>query len=175
METLSIFFALLALVAACLAAIAVWTPRKTHIRAAAVVVTALFIPISFLGLQDLLSKPKPMEHEWFKRHVDEAQVLGVSLEEGKAIYLWLRLDDSLQPRFYVLPWRTQLAEKLQNLIDEAIDANATVTIRNPFSKHAFDNIGDLNVNIRPPPAPPFKPRPPPAQIFNPREKSLKGA
>ncbi|HEX9583575.1 MAG TPA: hypothetical protein VGB36_03625 [Gammaproteobacteria bacterium] len=175
METLILFFALLTGVAAALAAIAVWTPRKTYVRAAAVVVTAFFIPVGYLGLQDLLSKPKPMEHEWFKRHVDEAVVLGVSLEEGEAIYLWLRLDDSLQPRFYVLPWRTQLAEKLQNLIDEAIQAGATVTIKNPFSRHAFENLGDLNVNIRPPPSQPFKPRPPPAQIFNPREQDLKGA
>ena len=175
METLIIFFVMFSIVAASLAAIAIWTPRKTLVRAGAVVVTAFFIPIAYLGLQDLLSKPKPMEHEWFKRHVDEAVILGVSLEEGKAIYLWLRLDDSLQPRFYVLPWRTQLAEKLQNLIDEAIQANAVVTIKNPFSKNAFDNLGDLNVDIRPPAALPFKPRPPPAQIFNPRERDLKGA
>jgi len=175
METLIVFFALFTGVAAALAAIAVWTPRKTYIRAAAVVVTALFIPIAYLGLQDLLSKPKPMENEWFKRHVDEAVVLGVSLEEGKAIYLWLRLDDSLQPRFYMLPWRTQLAEKLQNLIDEAIEEKAIVTIKNPFSKNSFDNLGDLNVNIQPPPSLPFKKRPPPAQIFNPREQDLKGA
>lgn len=175
METLIIFFALLISVAAALAGIAVWTPRKTNVRAAAVVVTALFVPVAYFSMGDLLSKPKPMEHEWFKRHVDEAVILGVSLDEGNAIYLWLRLDDSLEPRFYKLPWRTQLAEKLQNLIDEAIRANALVTIKNPFSKHAFDNLGDLNVHIVPPPAPPLKKPPPPAQIFNPREKGLKGA
>ncbi len=175
METLIIFFSLLVGVATALAAIAVWTPRRTAIRAVAVVVAAIFVPVAYLSMNDLLSKPKPMEHEWFKRHVDEAVILGVSLDEGKAIYLWLRLDDSLQPRFYTLPWRTQLAEKLQNLIDEAIQANALVTIKNPFSKKAFENLGDLNVHIVPPPAPPIKKPPPPAQIFNPREKNLKGA
>lgn len=175
METLIIFFSLLVGVAAALATIAIWTPRKTAVRAVAVVVTALFVPLAYLGVQDLLSKPKPMEHEWFKRHVDEAVVLGVSLDENKAIYLWLRLDDSLEPRFYVMPWRTQLAEKLQNLIDEAIQENATVTIKNPFSAKSFDNLGDLNVNIVPPAAPPLKKPPPPAQIFNPRERNLKGA
>lgn len=175
METLIIFFALLVGVAAALAAIAVWTPRKTPVRAAAVVIAALFVPVAYFSVSDLLSKPKPMKHEWFKRHVDEAVVLGVSLDEGKAIYLWLRLDDSLEPRFYRLPWQTQLAEKLQNLIDEAIQANAVVTIKNPFTKRAFENLGDLNMHIVPPPAPPFKKPPPPAQIFNPREKDLKGA
>jgi len=175
LETLIVFFSLLVGVAAALATIAVWTPRRTPVRAAAVLVTALFVPLAYLGVQDLLSKPKPMEHEWFKRHVDEAVVLGVSLDENKAIYLWLRLDDSLEPRFYVMPWRTRLAEKLQNLIDEAIEENATVTIKNPFSAKAFDNLGDLNVNIVPPASPPLKKPPPPAQIFNPRERDLKGA
>lgn len=175
METLILFFVLLIGVASTLAAIAVWTPRKTSVRAAAVIVAAIFVPVAYLSVQDLLSKPKPMQHEWFKRHVDEAVVLGVSLDEGNAIYLWLRLDDSLEPRFYTLPWRTQLAEKLQNLIDEAIQANAVVTIKNPFSKNAFDNLGDLNMKIMPPPAPPLKKPPPPAQIFNPRKKDLKGA
>ena len=175
METLIIFFSLLVGVAAALATIAVWTPRKTSVRAAAVVVTALFVPLAYLSVQDLLSKPKPMKHEWFKRHVDEAVLLGVSLDENKAIYLWLRLDDSLEPRFYVMPWRTQLAEKLQNLIDEAIKESATVTIKNPFSAKSFDNLGDLNVNIVPPAAPPLKKPPPPAQIFNPRERNLRGA
>lgn len=162
-------------VAAALAAIAVWTPRKTPVRAVAVFIAALFVPVAYLSMHDLLSRPKPMEHEWFKRHVDEAVILGVSLDEGKAIYLWLRLDDSLEPSFYRLPWQTQLAEKLQNLIDEAIQANAVVTIKNPFSKRAFDDLGDLNVHIVPPPVPPLKKPPPPAQIFNPRERNLKGA
>jgi hypothetical protein len=175
LETLTIFFSLLVGVAAALATIAVWSPRKTPVRAAAVVVTALFVPLAYLGVQDLLSKPKPMKHEWFKRHVDEAVVLGVSLDENKAIYLWLRLDDSLEPRFYVMPWRTQLAEKLQNLIDEAIEEKAIVTIKNPFLARSFDNLGDLNVKIVPPAAPPLKKPPPPAQIFNPRERHLKGA
>jgi hypothetical protein len=172
MESLIFLFMSLVGVAAVLAYIAIRTPRATPIRVAAVVITALFIPIAYLSLSDLLSKPKPMEHEWFKRHVDEAIVLGVSLQEGEAIYLWLRFDQSLEPRYYVLPWQTQLAEKLENLIDEAIEKEATVKLKNPFARKSFDDLGNLNLEIVLPPQPPLKaPRLPP-RIFNPREQRI---
>jgi hypothetical protein len=165
-----IFGALLGLVAP-LASIAIWSRRRTPVRTLAVVLTALFVPIGYIGITDLLSQPKPMQHEWFKRHVDEATLLGVSLSEGRAIYLWLRLDDSLEPRYYVLPWQQQLAEKLQNLVDEAIRDGASVTISNPFSRKSFDDLGSMNMQIVRPPQSPMKPPSPPAQIFNPRERS----
>ena len=175
METLIPLFSGLVLVAAALAAISIWTPRRTPVRAAAVVVAALFIPVAYLAVTDLLSKPKPMAHEWFKRHVDEAEVLGVSLDEGNAIYLWLLLDGTPEPRFYRLPWRRGLAQRLQDLIDEAIEKNGRVMIDNPFAKRAWDDLGDLNVDIAPPSLPPQKLPPPPARIFNPRSDGLKGA
>ena len=165
-----VFIALLA-VTALLASIAIWSRRRTPVRTLAVVLTALFIPIGYLGVTQLLSQPKPMAHEWFKRHVDEATLLGVSVREGEAIYLWLRLDDSLEPRYYVLPWQQQLAEKLQNIVDEAIQEGASVTISNPFSRRAFDDLGSMNVQIIRPPQLPMKPPSPPPQFFNPREHS----
>jgi len=165
-----VFITLLA-VTAMLASIAIWSPRRTLVRTFAVVLTASFVPIGYLGVTQLLSQPKPMHHEWFKRHVDEATLLGVSMREGEAIYLWLRLDDSLEPRYYVLPWQQQLAEKLQNVIDEAIRDGASVTISNPFSRKSFDDLGSMNMQIIRPPQPPLKPPSPPPQIFNPREHS----
>lgn len=139
------------------------------IRSIAVLLTAFLVPIGYMAVTELLSQPKPMAHEWFKRHVDEAIVLGVSVREGEAIYLWLRLDDSLEPRYYVLPWQQQLAEKLQNVVDEAIQDGAAVTIANPFSRKTFDDLGSMNVQIIRPPQPPMKPPAPPPQFFNPRE------
>lgn len=165
-----LFCALLGLIAL-LASIAIWSRRRASLRALCVVLTALLVPIGYLSITALLSQPKPMQHEWFKRHVDEATVLGVSLSEGQAIYLWLRLDDSLEPRYYVLPWQQQLAEKLQMLIDEAIRDGASVTITNPFARKSFENLGDMNMRIVRPPQLPMKPPSPPPQIFNPRERS----
>lgn len=171
MKELFIVFSGLLFVVAVLATIAIWSQRRTPVRTLAVIMTALFIPIGYLGVTELLSQPKPMQHEWFKRHVDEATLLGVSVREGEAIYLWLRLDDSLEPRYYVLPWQQQLAEKLQNLIDEAIRDGASVSISDPFSRKSFDNLGSLNMRIVRPPMPPMKPPSPPPQFFNPRERS----
>jgi hypothetical protein len=170
-EDLFLVFITLLVVTALLASIAIWSHRRTPVRTVAVVLTALFIPVAYLGVNQLLSQPKPMHHEWFKRHVDEATLLGVSVREGEAIYLWLRLDDSLEPRYYVLPWQQQLAEKLQNIIDEAIREGASVTISNPFSRKSFDDLGNMNMQIIRPPQPPMKPPSPPPQIFNPRERS----
>ncbi len=172
MDTMILIFAALIAIAALLASIAIWAPRRTRIRASAVVITAFFIPLGYLGLTEILSQPKPMEHEWFKRHVDEATVLGMSVDEGNAIYLWLRLDRSLEPRYYVLPWQARVAEKLQNLIDEAIEKQGTVTIRNPFSRRSFDDLGNLNAEVILPAPLPLKPPPPPAQYFNPREHTI---
>ena len=170
MNTLFIVFGAMLCVTALLASIAIWSPRRAPVRTLAVVLTALFVPIGYLGISELLSQPKPMQHEWFKRHVDEATVLGVSLSEGQAIYLWLRLEDSLEPRFYVLPWQQQLAENLQKLVDEAIRDGASITISNPFARKSFDDLGSMNMQIVRPRQLPMKPPSPPPQIFNPRER-----
>ena len=171
MDPVYVFFCLLLGLVAVLASIAVWAPRRARLRALAVALVAGFAPLGYLTLTEILSQPKPMSHEWFKRHVDEALVLGVSFDEGNAIYLWLRLDEVPEPRYYRLPWRPLLAEKLQNYVDEAIRKGAQVRLRNPFSKRAFDDMGDLNVEIILPPPLPGKLPPVPPRVFNPRERS----
>ncbi len=69
----------------------------------------------------------------------------------------------------MLPWRAQLAEKLENLIDEAIENHATVKMKNPFARQSYDDLGSVNIEIIPPALPPLKLPPPPPQFFNPRE------
>ena len=91
MNVLFIIFVVLLGVTSLLATIAIWSQRRASVRTLAVVLTALYIPVGYLSITELLSQPKPMQHEWFKRHVDEATLLGVSVREDQAIYLWLRL------------------------------------------------------------------------------------
>jgi hypothetical protein len=155
-------------VAAVLASIAIWAPRAARIRFAALAVTTLFAPAAYMQMVELLSMPKPMSYEWFQRDVELAQILGVSMDEGNAIYLWLRLDNEVKPRYYVVPWRSQVAEKLEDIIDNAIRQNSTVVLKNPFFKKSLEEMGDLNAFIVPPPLPPQKMPPRPPQIFNPR-------
>ena len=76
MDAVYVLFCVLLAVIAALASIAVWAPRRARPRAAAVLLVAAFLPLGYFSLTEILSQPKPMSHEWFKSHVDEATVLG---------------------------------------------------------------------------------------------------
>lgn len=159
-------------IAALLAAVAIWAPRIARVRLAALGLAALFIPIGYLHAVELLSRPKPMSFEWFQRDVELAQVLGASFDEGRAIYLWLRVEHEIEPRYYVLPWRQEAAQKLEDLIDNAIRHNSTVVMKKPFFRKSLEELGDLNAHIVPPKLPPQKKPPLPPQIFNPRVQGI---
>ncbi len=64
--------------------------------------------------------------------VPEATVLGASMRENEAIYLWLQFDGGSEPRAYVLPWHMETAKQLHQAMQQA-DANGTaVRMRRPF-------------------------------------------
>ena len=156
MEFLIYFFAATVALFALLTTIAIWSPRKTKIRIVALVSAALLMPLGYVELTELLSRPKPIDFEWFEREALSAVVLGVSFEEGKSIYLWLQLESSPQPRYYTLPWRQELAERLEQAVDDATTRGSTVTIATPFSPKSLEELGNMNIEIIPPPVPPTK-------------------
>lgn len=172
-EPLYLLFVCATLLVALLAAIAIRAPRAISLRVAALVITAAFLPFVYLGLTEILARPKPMTHEWFNSSAKQAMVLGVSLDEGKAIYLWLRVDGSLEPRYYRLPWQQRNAEKLQKAVEEAAEEDVGVRIQNPFSRQSWTNQGEINVELVRPPMPPMKHPAPPPRIFNPRERQAR--
>lgn len=175
MELLIYLFSAAVLIAATLASIAIWAPRVTYTRFAALVAALLFIPLAYVQLIEMLSKPKPVSHEWYDNDVDKAEILGVSLEEGEAIYLWLRLDGAVMPRYYVMPWAQSTAEELEDAIEEAARKNGTVILSQPFYRRSFLETGQMNVEVVLPSLPNVKPPPFPPKIFNPRaapEKSI---
>ncbi len=159
-------------IAAALASIAIWAPRPTRVRVLAVVITALFIPVVYVQLLEMLSKPKPMSFEWYERNMKKAVVLGISLHEKESIYLWLRPAGSFEPRYYVVPWNLKLAERLEDAVDQAVRGNSTIVLEDPFSRRSLEEWGNLNIEIIPPPVPPMKKPLPPPRIFNPRERSI---
>ena len=125
-------FAVSAALAAVLAAISIWSHRKLWAKISAVLATALFIPTIYLSYADLLSRPKPASLEWWHRSVSEATVVGSRLREGEAIYLWIEMVDSDEPRAYKLPWQQEMAKQLFGAQREA-EANGTkVQMRLPF-------------------------------------------
>ena len=163
------FFYLAAISAAVLlATVAIWAPRRTPPRAAAVILAVAVIPASYAALAELLGRPKPVDHEWWSDRTATAVLLATSVDEGRAIYLWVHLDGETRPRYYQLPWRRTLAERIQEVTDEAIQTRGRIEIKDLFSRKAWDDLGVVNIEIVPPRMPAFKPPPPPARVFDPR-------
>ncbi len=126
-------FAASAALAAALAAISIWSHRKLWAKISAVLATALFIPTIYLSYADLLSRPKPASLEWWHRSATEATVVGSRLREGEAIYVWIEMADTDEPRAYKLPWQQEMAKQLYGAQREA-EANGTkVQMRLPFA------------------------------------------
>ncbi|MEK9672948.1 MAG: hypothetical protein VW268_10670 [Rhodospirillaceae bacterium] len=169
MDLIYFIFSAVLLIAGALGAIAIWAPRRTWVRFAAVGAVMLFIPVAYVHAVELLSKPKPIEYAWFERTRDKAIVLGIDFDEGNSIYLWLRLAGSNEPRYFAIPWSLPLAQRLQDGLEDAVKRNSVLVITNPFIKPGPDDWGDLNVQIKPPPAPPMKKPQIPPRIIDPRE------
>ncbi len=115
MSNIPYFFAALAIMLAGLAFIAVWSRRRPLFKTVAVLLTAAALPLGYLAFVDLLSKPKPLAFEF--NRAEKAEVISAVLDEGKAIYLWLKTPD--QPRYYEIPWDQDVALQLQGAMREA--------------------------------------------------------
>ena len=172
MNLLAFFFFAAVLAAVLLATVAIWAPRRTVPRAAAVALAATLIPASYVALTEILGRPKPVAHEWWSGQATTAVLLGTTVDEGRAIYLWVQLDGERRPRYYELPWRRRLAESIQEATDEAIETRGRIEIKDFFSKRAWDELGVVNMDIVPPSAPPLKLPPPPARVFDPKGNAI---
>ena len=172
MDVLFYVFAGATGIAGALATIAIWAPRPTRVRVSALVIAMFFIPVVYVQSIEMLSKPKPMSFEWYERNEAKAVLLGITLDEGKAIYLWLQLPGAAEPRNYEVPWNLRLAEKLEDAVDDAVRRNSTIVLNNPFIKRSFEDWGDLNVEIIPPALAPMKKPPLPPRLYNPRGQSI---
>jgi hypothetical protein len=131
-------FVVAAALAATLGLISIWAPRRLAIKAAALAATMLFLPLAYASLVELLSKPKPVDLEWWLSHAADAEVLASRLVENEGIYLWLQLVDVAEPRAYVLPWDRASAEQLQQALREAEQQGSGVQMRLPFEPSLDD-------------------------------------
>jgi hypothetical protein len=130
---LPILFALGALASAALASIAIWAPRRLPAKAAALACAAAFVPLGYQGFGDLMSRPKPVDLEWWLGQAEEATVVASRMREGSGLYLWLELDGVPEPRAYRLPWDRKTAEELQAALEEAQrQGGGAVRMRLPF-------------------------------------------
>lgn len=140
----------------------IWSSWRTSVRMGASLVFALFIPLTFLGWSDLLSRPKPARQEWLMREAAEANVIAGTYREGVAIYLWLELDGVDEPRAYELPWSQSMAEQLEKAQREAEGNGTGVRMRLPFEQ-SLDPRDPPQIYALPqqamPPKPPAGPGP----------------
>jgi hypothetical protein len=138
MTSIGLLFAAGLLILVLLCSICIWAPRRAFIKVCALITAALYVPLGYASLSELLSMPKPVSLEWWRSKTSEATVLASSIREGKGIYLWLQLTSAEEPRAYVLPWNRELAEDLQKAMREAESAESGVGVRLPFEP-SLDN------------------------------------
>ena len=164
MNALPPLFAVVVLLAAALASLSIWSPRRLPVKIGAVALACAFMPAAYAAMVDLLSKPKPATQEWWLAHAEEATVLGSSVAEDRAIYLWLQLDGVPEPRAYVLPWSRQLAEELQQAAREAEEHQSAVRMRTPFEP-TLDQREPRFYALPQPALPPKDALDPPAKVY----------
>ena len=99
-------------------------------RATSATVFLVLIAVVYVGSVELLSRPKPLRLEW--RDAAQATVLGATLREGQGIYVWLEVAGADEPRAYVLPWDIQMAQQLQNAMQEGQANGTAVQMSMPF-------------------------------------------
>jgi hypothetical protein len=160
------FFVAGAILVGVLSLISIWAPRRLAIKGTALATSVLFLPLGYAGLVDLLSKPKPVDLEWWLSDAAEAEVLASRLVENEGIYLWLQLPEVAEPRAYVLPWDRAAAESLEQARREAEEQGGNVQMRLPFEPSLDQE--EPKFYARPQPAPPPKDLvdPPPPQRFD---------
>ena len=159
-------FVIAAFLVAALSLISIWAPRRLAIKGTALATSVLLLPVSYAGLVDLLSKPKPIDLEWWQTQAAQAEVLASRPVENEAIYVWLQLPDVAEPRAYVLPWSRASAEQLQQAMRDAKQNGGDVQMRLPFEPSLDE--GERKFYAQPRQAPPPKdPAEPPPQLFQP--------
>lgn len=126
------------MLAASLCSIAIWSPRRVLTKVTALGVACLFLPAAYLSYVNLLSKPKPVDLEWWQQQVEEVEVLGSQIREDVGIFLYIQMPEVTEPRSYVLPWNRELAEQLQAAMRDAEQNGGDLRMRLPFESSLDD-------------------------------------
>ena len=129
MDHLSYLYGLLVLLAAGLAAIAIWAPRQAMLKLAALALAALLMAGGYGGLLEVLGRPKPVALILSGKTAEDATVVATRIREGEAIYLWLESEAAPVPRAYVLPWSLEDAKQLNKAQRQAKAVGTKVQMR----------------------------------------------
>lgn len=108
-------------------------------RTVLVVLFALFLPLGYSSLTELVGRPKPISLIWLKNHIIsdiselDAEVVGYTLIEDKGIYLYLRFHRKAEPLSIVLPWDRELAKKLKEGMKNTQRRGTKLRMKHSFS------------------------------------------
>lgn len=78
----------------------------------------------------------------------------------------------IEPRFYSLPWRQQVAEDLEDAVDQATRTRSSLIVKDLFSKRSLEERGGITVEIIPPATQPLKKPVVPPRVYNPRSPEI---
>jgi hypothetical protein len=122
-------YTIVVLVAAALAAIAIWAPRSLPLKISALVLAAALMATGYVGFMEIIGRPKPVSAEWALETIEDAAVVATRLREGEGIYLWLEGRGAQEPRAYVLAWDLGDAKQLQQAMRQAEEQGTVVRMR----------------------------------------------
>ena len=122
-----------------LAWIAVRSARGLSKKLGATALALALMTVGYVGLLELLGRPKPVELQWRLGEIDEVDVLAAELREGQAIYLWLQRDGAAEPLSYRLPWSLDQAKSLQEARRRAEARGTATRMRRPFANRSEDD------------------------------------
>ncbi len=128
------WFVIGAAIAALLSTIAIWSPRSVKLKVTALLCAALFLPSGYIALNDILSRPKPIQLETAHKQLEQVSVLSSLMKEDEGIYLWLQLPEISEPRAYKLPWNDETAKQLHKAQQDAEAQGTNVQMKKPFEK-----------------------------------------
>lgn len=166
MENVPILYLLQTLLAGLLVVIAIWSRRKVGPRVAAVLVLFSLVAMGYFSLLNLLGRPQPIEYSALDNSYGKATVIAASIDEGHAIYLWLRHPGATQPRYYRMEWDHEAATALKRAIDLSYRDNSSIEIDLQYEPSIETRQMPQFYNL-PPPSLPQKPPPEVYEYRNP--------
>lgn len=131
-DHLPLFYSVMVVTASILAGITLWARVRRWMKVLCLGLTAIWFVTAYGALADLLSRPKPVDLEFANSKVAEAEVIAGRIIENEAIFVWLGLENEVQPRAYQLPWDLQLAEELRKALEEGKANGTQAFMRLPF-------------------------------------------
>jgi hypothetical protein len=155
MTMLPLFYTAMVALAGAIAGLALWARVRRPIKALVLTLTAAWLVVAYGALAELLSRPKPVDLEFARAGMPEAEVLAGRVVEDEAIYLWLDFLDDGEPRAYRLPFDHETAEQLRKAMEQGDETGGGVRMRLPFAPSLDD--GEPRFYAPPQPRLPLKP------------------